>query len=73
MAKGNLLTLVKSEIPISIYEMLDMSRQAAAGMAYLEDQKIVHRDLALRKIFLSQTSRWSVPVTLYGPLVKICF
>ena len=32
---------------IAISEMLDIAVQAAAGMAFLEGKKIVHRDLAL--------------------------
>jgi hypothetical protein len=39
MDKGNLLALVKDEEStktITIDDMLDMAKQAAAGMAYLE-------------------------------------
>ena len=31
------------------------ARHAAAGMKYLEEQKIIHRDLALRNILTSTT------------------
>lgn len=55
MAKGDLLTLLKSDekCKIGVNEMISMSKQVASGMAYLEEKKIVHRDLALRNILVS--------------------
>ena len=50
MTKGDLLSLLRNDAKIDQKAMLQMARQAAAGMVYLEDRNIVHRDLALRKI-----------------------
>ena len=53
MSGGNLLNLLKSDekFKITVNDMMDMAQQSAAGMAYLEELKIVHRDLALRNYF----------------------
>ena len=42
MSKGNLLSIVRDE-SLTVNELIDLSRQAAAGMSYLADRKIVHR------------------------------
>jgi serine/threonine protein kinase len=50
MHKGDLLSLLRNDTKMSIdmAAMIQISRQAAAGMVYLSDKNIVHRDLALR-------------------------
>ena len=50
MPKGDLLSLLRRDEKknIQVESLLSMARQAAAGMVYLQDQNIVHRDLALR-------------------------
>ena len=50
MKKGDLLSLLRNDKNISLETLFQMARQAAAGMVYLEDRNIIHRDLALRKI-----------------------
>jgi hypothetical protein len=61
MSKGNLLDMIKfGTEKLTVIAMVDMviliffllfshskARQASAGMAYLEEKKIVHRDLSL--------------------------
>ena len=47
MKLGDLLSLVRNEKDLNELTLLDMARQAAAGMVYLSDKNIVHRDLAL--------------------------
>jgi serine/threonine protein kinase len=42
--------LRKNRETISLLDLLAISRDAAAGMSYLEEKKIVHRDLALRNL-----------------------
>ena len=49
MKKGDLLSLLRNDKNISLETLFQMARQAAAGMVYLEDRNIIHRDLALRK------------------------
>jgi serine/threonine protein kinase len=80
MSNGDLLTLLKNDETksINVSEMVYMVKQASAGMAYLgnfktlrlvnfflEEKKIVHRDLALRNILVtsSSDSHYSIKVT----------
>jgi hypothetical protein len=43
MPQGNLLSLVQTDNSITEIDMLNIARQAAAGMSYLASQGIVHR------------------------------
>ena len=47
MKNGDLLTVLRNTKTMQIDSLFQMARQAAAGMVYLEDKNIVHRDLAL--------------------------
>lgn len=53
MRKGNLLKVVQDDSTITTLDLLQMAKQAAAGMAYLEQQHIIHRDLALRNLLVA--------------------
>jgi len=70
MPKGNLLKVVQEDKSITVEDMIKMAKQAASGMAYLEDQKIVHRDLALRNILVttsgSENLKYIVKVADFG-------
>ena len=50
--KGNLLKVMQDDPNVAVEDMIQMSKQAASGMAYLESQKLVHRDLALRNLLV---------------------
>jgi serine/threonine protein kinase len=43
MPQGNLLSLIQRDDSINELDMLNMARQAAAGMSYLASQGIIHR------------------------------
>jgi serine/threonine protein kinase len=44
--------MAKARNPIPVLERLAYAVQAAAGLAYLHDQRIVHRDIAARNVLL---------------------
>lgn len=51
LSKGNLQTLLMEEgESLSVLELVGMANECAAGMFYLHQQNVLHRDLALRKI-----------------------
>jgi len=68
MPKGNLLKVVQSDKSILISDLINMAKQAAAGMTYLESQSIIHRDLALRNLLVtvSATSKYTIKVADFG-------
>jgi len=54
LSKGSLDTFLEIEQQrIQVADLLSMARHAAAGMAYLEERNIVHRDLALRNLLVA--------------------
>src|SRR4051794_3672031 len=80
MPKGNLLKVIQEEKGITTLDMIQMARQAAAGMAYLgiqifvnfsdleESKHIIHRDLALRNLLVNSTAntKYEVKVADFG-------
>ena len=54
MKYGNLLEYLKSEgSSLTFPQLIDMAKQIASGMAYLEEKNCIHRDLAARNIYVS--------------------
>jgi hypothetical protein len=50
-------------------QLIDMAAQIAAGMAYLESQNYIHRDLAARSVHPYQPYTAYFPYFLYFPAV----
>ena len=60
MEKGDLLHLVQNKDEnLQLVDFIELARQAAAGMTYLSERKIVHRDLSLRNLLVTQNSEQS--------------
>jgi len=71
MNRGSLdQMIIKNKDSITQLDLLAMAKQAAAGMAYLESQGIVHRDLALRNLLVGtrgdKYERFVVKVADFG-------
>ena len=57
MIHGNLLGYLKSYgSALQLRQKIDVARQVAMGMSYLEDQCVVHCDLAARNVLVSENS-----------------
>lgn len=41
---------------LNLPQLIDMSAQIAAGMAYLESQNYIHRDLAARNVLVADNN-----------------
>ena len=55
LSKGSLLQYLRYEgNGLTIVDLLNISKQIAAGMNYLEANDIVHRDLAARNILVNE-------------------
>ena len=55
MKHGNLLQYLRGEgRATELPQLIEMASQVAAGMAYLEEQNVIHRDLRARNILVSE-------------------
>jgi len=55
MKHGSLLEYLRGDgRSLKLPQLIDMSAQVAAGMAYLEEQNYIHRDLAARNILVGE-------------------
>jgi len=55
MKHGSLLDYLRGDgRSLKLPQLIDMSAQVAAGMAYLEEQNYIHRDLAARNILVGE-------------------
>jgi len=57
MKHGSLLEYLQGKgRTLKLPQLIDMSAQVAAGMAYLESQNYIHRDLAARNVLVSENN-----------------
>ena len=55
MTNGSMLDYLRGDgRSLKLPQLIDMTAQVAAGMAYLEDQNYIHRDLAARNILVGE-------------------
>ena len=55
MANGSLQEYLKGEGgSLNLQQLIDLSAQVAAGMAYLEDHNCIHRNLSIRNILVGE-------------------
>src|SRR2546430_1696931 len=61
--------VVREKNNLNVVDLLSIAKQAAGGMAFLEQQSIVHRDLALRNLLaakLGGNDKFLVKVSDFG-------
>ena len=57
MKNGSLLEYLQGKgRTMKLQQLIDMSAQVAAGMAYLESQNYIHRDLAARNVLVGDNN-----------------
>ena len=57
MKNGSLLEYLQGKgRTLKMPQLIDMSAQIAAGMAYLESQNYIHRDLAARNVLVGENN-----------------
>ena len=54
VSKGSLLSVLKKERSLSFQDKLNMMISSCRGMVYLENQKIIHRDISARNILVTK-------------------
>ena len=54
MKHGSLLEYLRGERSLKLSQLINMAAQMAAGMAYLEEQNVTHRNLAARSILVGE-------------------
>ena len=75
MKNGSLLEYLQGKgRTLKLTQLIDMAAQVAAGMAYLESQNYIHRDLAARSDHLSLGSCFSYfTMSLFRPFLSRLF
>ena len=70
MAKGDLFVMMqdKNNFPYIVQERVRIAQEISAGVEYLHNNKIIHRDLKTDNILLSDTGR--ATITDFGLAVK---
>jgi len=73
MKEGNLQNFVsKYASSLEAFDLVEMAKQAAAGMTYLHSKSIIHRDLALRNMLVgSYEQGYTVKIADFGMSKKI--
>lgn len=56
---------------LKLPQLIDMSAQIAAGMAYLESQNYIHRDLAARNILVGESNIVKIADFGLARLIKV--
>jgi fyn-related kinase len=56
---------------LKLPQLIDISAQVAAGMAYLEVQNYIHRDLAARNILVSEGNNVKIADFGLARLIKV--
>lgn len=56
---------------LKLAQLIDMSAQIAAGMAYLESQNYIHRDLAARNVLVSESNIVKIADFGLARLIKV--
>src|SRR5207253_2925580 len=57
---------------LKLPQLIDMSAQIAAGMAYLESQNYIHRDLAARNVLVGDNNIVKIADFGLARLIKVC-
>eukprot|EP01114_Cavostelium_apophysatum_P012946 TRINITY_DN3026_c0_g1_i3.p1 TRINITY_DN3026_c0_g1~~TRINITY_DN3026_c0_g1_i3.p1 ORF type:complete len:825 (-),score=196.16 TRINITY_DN3026_c0_g1_i3:49-2523(-) len=68
MSKGSLLDLIRAEKNVfTLPELLELSKDITRGLVCLHSNKIIHRDLALRNVLVTQhDGRYTAKVADFG-------
>lgn len=56
---------------LKLQQLIDMSAQIAAGMAYLESQNYIHRDLAARNVLVADNNVVKIADFGLARLIKV--
>ncbi len=73
LSEGSLKDLlVSSKKDLRVVDIIGMCEQTAAAMRYLEDMKVIHRDLALRNLLvtLGQKGQHIVKLADFGLSIR---
>ena len=71
MKHGSLLEFLQGKgRTLKMPQLIDMSAQIAAGMAYLEGQNYIHRDLAARKVLVGENNNVKIADFGLARLIK---
>lgn len=74
MKNGSLLEYLQGKgRGLKLQQLIDMSAQIAAGMAYLESQNYIHRDLAARNVLVADSNVVKIADFGLARLIKVLY